>query len=58
MAILLWLAIPIVSAIGAAAWVSTRGRAASPEEQQRGISEMQRFQEAMLRPLPRRDDED
>ena len=57
MAILLWLAIPVVAAIGAAAWMATRGRDASPEQQQQGITEMQRFQEAMLKPLPRRDDE-
>lgn len=57
MAILLWLAIPVVAAFGAVAWLSSRGRDASPEQQQHGISEMQRFQEAMLKPLPRRDPE-
>lgn len=56
MGVLVWLAIPIVTSIGAVLWLSRRGRVATPEQQQQGIADMQRFQRAMLRPMPKRED--
>ncbi len=53
MGVLLWLAIPIVATATAALWMSRRGRAATPEQQQEGIDEMTRFREAMRKPFPK-----
>lgn len=52
MSVFFWWAIPITATLGALVWASRRGRAATPEEQQRGIAEMDAFRAAMRRPLP------
>ncbi|MHB0928745.1 MAG: hypothetical protein ACYC3W_07470 [Candidatus Nanopelagicales bacterium] len=53
MGVLLWLLVPIAATAAAGLWVSRRGRIATPEEHERGISEMDRFREAMRKPFPR-----
>lgn len=55
MAILGWLAIPVLATLVATLLMSRRGRHATPEQQQQGIDEMARFREALSKPLPRRD---
>jgi len=56
MGVLLWLAVPVLATAMAVFWMARRNRVATPEQQQQGISEMQRFQEAMAKPLPHRGD--
>lgn len=56
MTVLWWLAVPVVATAAAVLWMARRARAATPEEQQQGIDEMQRFRDAMARPLPKHDD--
>mgnify|MGYP006271391489 CR=1 FL=1 len=56
MGVLLWLAVPVLATALAVFLLARRNRAATPEQQQQGISEMQRFQEAMSKPLPPRKD--
>ena len=56
MSVFLWWAIPVVATVGALVYASRRSRLATPEQQQRGVAEMERFREAMQRPLPPKDD--
>ena len=52
MSVFLWWAIPVLATAGALVYASRRTRMATPEEQQRGVAEMERFRAAMQRPLP------
>lgn len=54
MAILGWLAIPVLTTLIATVWLSRRHRHATPEQQQQGIEEMDRFRQALAKPLPKR----
>lgn len=55
MEILWWLAAPVLVTAAAGLWISRRSRHATPEEQQQGITEMERFRAAMAKPVPPRD---
>lgn len=55
MSVLWWWALPITATLGAVVWFGVRNRAATPEQQQQGIEELEQMRKALSKPLPKRD---
>ena len=52
MSVLLWWLIPVVATLIALAWVALRNRPSRPADAAQGMADMERFREAMAKPLP------
>lgn len=52
MSVLLWWLIPVIATLIALAWVALRNRPSRPADAAQGMAEMERFREAMAKPLP------
>jgi len=50
--VLLWWLIPVIATLIALAWVALRNRPSRPADAAQGMAEMERFREAMAKPLP------
>lgn len=55
MSVLWWWAVPIGATLATIMWFGLRNRAATPEQQQRGIAELERMRSALSKPLPKQD---
>lgn len=55
MSVLWWWSVPVGATLATIIWFGLRNRAATPEQQQRGIAELERMRSALSKPLPKQD---
>ena len=52
MSVLLWWLVPVAATLLALAWVGLRSRPSKPVDAQQGMADLERFRQAMSKPLP------
>ena len=52
MSVLLWWLIPVAATFLALGWVAVRNRPSKPVDAEQGMADLERFRQAMAKPLP------